>query len=71
LVRVGTQQSIDNPLQWTMKRRQGQQEKECNNQIEVEYVRCEWAVGDSTRRGGGQREANGRQITRQEGGGGK
>jgi hypothetical protein len=31
----------------------GQQERECNNQIEVEYVRGEHAVDDTMRGGGG------------------
>ncbi len=70
VIRAGTQQSISNPLRWTMTRRRGQREGECNNQIEVEYVRGERAVDDTTRGGGGRREASGRRTTRQEGGGG-
>jgi hypothetical protein len=46
MVRVGTQQSIKHLLQWMMTRQRGQLEGECNNQIEVEYVRGEQAVDD-------------------------
>ena len=70
VIRAGTQQSISDPLRWTMMRRWGQREGECNNQIEVESVRGEWAVDDRMRGGGGRREASGRWTTRQEGGGG-
>jgi hypothetical protein len=70
VIRAGTQQSISDPLRWTMMRRRGQQEGECNNQIEVEYVRGEQAVDDTTRGGGGRCKASGRRTTRQEGGGG-
>ncbi len=71
MIRAGTQQSISNPLRWTMMRRRGQREGECNNQIEVEYVRGrERAVDDTMRRGGGRREASRRRKTQQEGGGG-
>ncbi len=63
MIRAGTQQSISNPLRWTMMRQQGQQEGECNNQIEVEYVRGERAVDDTMRGGGGRREASGHQTT--------
>jgi hypothetical protein len=38
VIRAGTQQSINDPLQWTMTRQRGQQEGECNNQIEVDGV---------------------------------
>ncbi len=46
VVRVGTQQSTNNPLRWTMMRLWGQQEGERNNRIEVEYVRGEQEVDD-------------------------
>jgi hypothetical protein len=64
VIRVGTQQSISDPLRWTMTRRRGQREGECNNQIEVEYVRGERSVDDTTRGGGGRRKASGRRTTR-------
>ncbi len=70
VIRVGTQQSISNPLQWTMTRQRGQREGECINQIEVEYVKGERAVDDTTRGGSGRREASGQRTMQQEGGGG-
>jgi hypothetical protein len=70
VIRAGTQLSINDPLRWMMTRRRGQREGECNNQIEVEYVRGEWAVDNTTRGGGGRREASRRRTMRQEGGGG-
>ena len=70
MIRAGTQQSISNPLQWMLTRQQGQQEGECNNQIEVEYVRGERAVDDMMRGGGGRCEASRRRTMQQEGGGG-
>ncbi len=70
VVRAGTQQSTNNLLQWTMTRRRGQQEGECNNQIEVEYVRGEQAVADTTRGGGKRHKASRGQTTWQEGEGG-
>ncbi len=48
----------------------GKTKGEYNNQIEVEYVRGERAVNDTTRWGGGRRKASRRQATQQEGGGG-
>jgi hypothetical protein len=69
VIRAGTQQSISNPLQLTMTRRRRQREGECNNQIEVEYVRGERAVDDMMRGGGGRCEASRRRTMRQEGGG--
>jgi hypothetical protein len=68
MIMAGTQQSINNPLQWTMTRQRGQREGECNNQIEVEYVRGERAVDDTTRGGGGRCEASGQWTTQHEGG---
>jgi hypothetical protein len=69
VAREGTQQSINYPLQWTMIRWRGQQEGECNNRIEVKYVRGEQAVDDTTGGGSGQRKASGWQTMQQEGGG--
>jgi hypothetical protein len=69
VVRAGTQQSINNPLQWMMSRQRGQREGECNNQIKVAYVRGLLAVDDTKRGGGGQcGQAGGEQCNKREGG---
>jgi hypothetical protein len=55
VVRVGTQQSINNPLQWTMTKRWAIKSRK--------YVRGEQAVDNTTRGGSGRGKASGLQTT--------